>query len=704
MKLNALKTSLLFLAASAHVQAENDVSVDAEQQEQLALETLVVTGDLWQSELQNVAASVSLLDQDQLNLNGVQHFEDIVNAIPNVTWTGGTSRPRFIQIRGIGENSQFEGETPDSAVRFLIDDLDLTGVGTVGNLFDVRQVEVLRGPQAGTFGANASGGVVKIVTSDPTPYWNGQLESTIGNYDLWEAGFALGGPILESDPEQLTFRFSLHNLSQNGFRKNRTLNKDDTNERDEFSSRLKVRWLANEDFQLDGSFLYADFDNGYDEFTLDNSRTSTFSDQPGRDEQKTRGTSLKAIYLGFDTFDVTFTSGYIDTDSYYSFDGDWTDETEAANLFGSGFLEIDREREVYTEELRFDSADSEDALGFIDRWTAGVYFERLEENTLTTGFGTFENNYESNTFSMYGQGTHLFSERTRVTLGLRIEYFDLETTNSDEARPDVNFDDWLFGGKLTLEHDLNEQNMAFASVTRGYKAGGANIDPRLETPPFANEYDTEDLWNYEIGLRSTSIDGRLVSRLTLFFLDRHDAQLRDSEGEGIGFFYFTTNAEGAQHYGLEAETTFYIDENWSFDALLGLLETNRDSYSIQTSPDPNDPPEQISSRDLANAPTYTYTFRLNYRPYRGFFAGTELVGSDDYFESNSHREKRDAYVVFNGSVGYRWEHWTVTLWAKNLFDEEYAERVFFFDNGNGEQRYEAPAAPRTFGATANYSW
>ncbi len=676
--------------------SETDTAAD-EDQEILILEPVIVTGYLWESELQKVTASVSVIEAEQLELNGVQHFEDIVNALPNVTWTGGSSRPRFIQIRGIGENSQFEGETPDSAVRFLIDDLDLTGVGTVGNLFDVRQVEVLRGPQAGAFGANAAGGVIKIVTNDPTPYWSGQLKGTVGNDNLWETGFALGGPILTSDPEQLTFRFSGHSLQQDGFRNNRTLGKDDTNERDEFSSRLKVRWLANEDLRLDGSFLYADFDNGYDEFTLNNARTSTFSDQPGRDEQETFGTSLKATYLGFDTFDVTFISGYVDTDSLYSFDGDWTDETE-------DFLDINREREVLTEELRFDSTDDEDALGFIDRWTAGIYFERLEEDTLTTGFGDFETNYESNTFSLYGQGTHLFSERTRVTLGLRVEHFDLETTIKNGFRQYVDFDDWLFGGKLTLEHDLNEQQMAFASVTRGYKAGGANIYAYLEVPPFQNEYDTEDLWNYEIGLHSVFLDGRLESRLTLFFLDRHNAQLRDSEGEGIAFTYFTTNGDDAQHYGLEAETKFYIDKDWTLDVLLGLLETNRGNYEIRTDDDENVDPEFIKSRDLANVPSYTYTVRLNYRPHKGLFAGSELVGSDDYFESNSHREKRDAYILFNCSVGYRWERWTVTLWAKNLFDEEYAERVFFFDNGKGEQRYEAPAAPRTYGITGNYSW
>ena len=703
MKPNFLKLALLFFAASLSAQSEDKSDTDFEEKP-LALEPIVITGELWESELQAVTASVSVTEAEQLNLNGVQHFEDIVNTIPNVTWTGGSSRPRYIQIRGIGENSQFEGETPDSAVRFLIDDLDLTGVGTVGNLFDIRQVEVLRGPQAGAFGANAAGGLIRIVSNNPTPYWTGQVKSTIGNDDLVEAGIALGGPILENDPQQLTFRFSVHDLAQNGFRKNRTLDREDTNERDELSSRLKVRWRASEDLQLDGSFFYADFDNGYDEFTLNNARTSTFSDEPGRDEQETFGTSLKATYSGLDKANITYITNYIETDSLYSFDGDWTDEDEASSLFGSSFLEINRDRQVYRQDLRFDSADDKDALGFIDRWTTGIYHEHLEENTVTTGFGDFETNYDSETLSLYGQGTHLLGERTRITLGLRVEYFDLKTENVDGFRQDVDFDDWLLGGKLTLEHDWSENQMTFASVTRGYKAGGANIYPFLEVPPFPEEYETEDLWNYEIGLRSTLLDDKLRSRITLFFLDRDNAQLRDSEGEGIGFTYFTTNGEGAQHYGLEAETIYYFDENWSLTTALGLLETNRDSYEIKTDSDVNAAPEFIRSRDLANAPSYTYTVRLNYLPYRGFFAGSEIVGRDAYFESNSHREKRDAYVVFNSSIGYLWEQWTLTLWAKNIFDEEYAERVFFFDNGYGEQRYEAPAAPRTFGVTANYSW
>ena len=88
-----------------------------------------------------------------LRAGAIRHFGDLVDQIPNLTWTGGTSRPRYFQIRGVGENSQYEGETPDASVRFVVDDLDFTGLGSLAGTFDVNQVEVLRGPQAGAFGA-----------------------------------------------------------------------------------------------------------------------------------------------------------------------------------------------------------------------------------------------------------------------------------------------------------------------------------------------------------------------------------------------------------------------------------------------------------------------------------------------------------------------------------------------------------------------
>jgi len=659
---------------------------------------LVVTGELWKSELQRTTASVTVLDAASFQTDGTGHFEDLVNTIPNLTWTGGTSRPRYLQIRGIGENSQFEGETPDSTVRFLVDDLDFTGIGTIGSLFDVAQVEVLRGPQAGAFGANAAGGVIKIVTKEPTPYWTGQVEGSLGTDDLFGAGLAVGGPLLEDDPERLTFRLAVQQHFSDGFRDNRFLDEDDTNERDELMSRLKLRWKPGPDWQWDATLFYADADNGYDEFSLDNTEFDTYSDQPGRDEQESLAGSIKGRWTGLDAVELTSITTGTTTDSLYSFDGDWTNP-DRNPLTYIGFAAIERERNSWSQELRLDSIDQREALGLIDRWTLGAYYQSLEEDTAFAGFGDdFATDYMSDTYSLYGQATHLFSETTRLTLGLRAEHFDLDT--DIDNRPDAQFDDTLFGGKLTLEHDLNEDHMAYASVTRGYKAGGANIypnpaidDENLET------YETETLWNYELGLRGAWLDDRLSTKVTVFYLYRIDPQLRDSEGSGLDFTYITVNGDTARHYGVESEATWHFNRNWRLTAGLGLLETDRASYVDNGNP--------VDSRELANAPSFTYNLRLDYEADGGFFANAELAGRDEYYESNSHEQKRNAFALVNLAAGYRYENWRLTLWVKNLFDERYEKRVFFFENEGPDYettRYESPADPRQAGVTLNYSW
>ncbi|WPJ95757.1 TonB-dependent receptor [Coraliomargarita algicola] len=718
--------TLLSISSAAFAQ-EADVQI---------LPTTVVTGELWESDIQQTTASVTVIEQAALENNGVQHFEDVVNSIPNLTWTGGSSRPRYIQIRGIGENSQYEGETPDSSVRFLIDDLDLTGVGTVGNLFDVEQVEVLRGPQAGAFGANAAGGVVRIVSNEPTPYWTGQIEATVGNDNLRAGGIAVGGPLIESDPEQLTFRLSVHQLEQDGFRENQFLDQDDTNARDELTTRLKVRWLANDDWQFDATLFYADVDNGFDEFNLSNHPSETDSDEPGHDEQETFGSSFRITWAGLENATLTSITSYTTSDSLYSFDSDWSniiDKDPTLPATYKAYLATERDRDVFSQELRLDSNEQENALGWIDRWTIGLYYHAMNENSgiyydeIYAGWADdayIESEYDSETIAIFTQFAHNFSDSTRLSIGLRLEHHQVDfTTNTInnyyteliDGKNSFEESNTLFGGKLTLEHDLNDNHTAFASAARGYKSGGANSGAfRLDFDP--ETYEDETLYNFELGLRSHWFDGRIISSLTGFYLQRQDAQLRDSQGSGGFFRYLTVNGDNAAHYGLESEITWYIDEAWTLYATLGLLGSDRDAYDTLESDeevdetldvDSDDDPITITvdSRDLANAPSYSYSVGLAYDRGDGFFGNAQIVAKDDYYESNSHNEKRDSFAVVNAALGYRWDNWTVTLWAKNLFDEEYTKRIFYFNNlDGGIKRYESLADPRTFGVTANYSW
>ncbi len=688
-------TSLLLTTAPLRA-VESDAIID--------LPVTVVTGELWQSELQQTTASVSVVGASTLVSPTYQHLEDLTTALPNLTTTGGSSRARYFQVRGIGENSQFEGETPDAAVALLVDDLDFTGLGSIGTLLDVRQVELLRGPQAGAFGANAAGGVIRIVSEDPTPFWSGYAQGTIGSDGLASGAVAVGGPLSEAQPEVLSFRVALQQLRHDGYHTNRVTGRDDTNERDERQARLKLRWKPTERWQWDATLFAADMDNGYDVFSMDHRAFETASDEPGRDEQESRGASLKGQFHASDRLTVTSKSAWMQSDSLYSYDADWTDASYA------GFLATWRDRKVLTQELRLDW-DARSAL----RWTAGVYVQTLDEDTDVlyrdgdpTGgpwdYGQVDVNsaYATDTVALFGQMRLEWTEATRLVLGLRHEWHDVDFDS--QAAEQGYYQDYVFsgssrqdgaliGGKLTLEHNLDASTLLFASLARGYKAAGAN-SATFTTPELPLVYDSEELWNVELGLRSWLQEERLSVQLTGFYLLRKDAQLRDSVGAGGFFRYLTVNGEDARHFGMEAELQWKLSRHWDLVAGLSLLDAERDGYT--------DPGGWVPERKLANAPSWQYHLNLSYQAESGVFGSVFWSARDSYYESNSHTEKRDAMQLLHATVGYRLGNWEWSLWGKNLLDKQYASRVFYFDNGEGDQRYEALADPLQIGTTLRY--
>ena len=663
------------------------------------LAPIQVTADLWSTELAQVSASATVFSAEALRSHGTQHFGDLVAATPNLTWAGGTSRARFFQIRGIGENSQFEGESPDSSVRFLIDDLDFTGLGGAASLFDTQQVEVLRGAQAGAFGANAAGGVIKVVSTDPTPYHAGYASATIGEDNLIAGEIAHGGPISDT----LQYRFAAQRTTANGWRDNDFLNRDDTNDIDELNLRLKLRWLPNDLWQWDTTIFYADQDNGYDEFSLDNTGFTTFSDRPGRDTQEALAGSIRGITES-DAFTFTTKTSATSTESVYSFDSDWT---FAADPRGYDlFLETQREREVFNQEIRFDSNNRpvghSPAMRDGGRWTIGAYYESLNENTfLTEGFGSASTDFDATTTAIFGQWGQAISDGTRLIAGLRVEDYELDT--DIEFRGALDYSDTLLGGKLTLEQDLANGHLGFATVTRGYKAGGVNIYNFLVVPTEGPDcYDTEILWTYELGWRGRSTDGKLSGEIVAFHIDRDTPQVRDSAGFGASFTYFVDNGTSASVSGVESSFRAELSPQLSAYGSLGLMDSELDRFTLS-----NRTADTAGGRDLANVPTYTYSLGLRYASTNGFWASTELNGRDDYFESNTHDQTRSACTVMNASIGYRADAWSVTLWIRNLWDQDYEDRIFYFANAgpNWEtNRYESPADPRQIGASVRYEF
>lgn len=702
VRLHAMTNVLRLLPALAAVLCPAVLHAQAAPAVQLA--PLRVTADLWESPLDRIPASVSVYDGTVLR-DGVRHFGDLVDRIPNLTWTGGTSRPRFLQIRGIGENSQYEGETPDSAVRFLVDDLDFTGLGMVAATFDVEQVEILRGPQAGAFGPNAAGGLVRLVTAAPTPFWTGRTELSAGGDGLLEAGVAAGGPLLaRAEPRALMGRLALRRHVSDGFRRNVTLGRD-TNARDERDARLRLTGNPSAAWRWEAALLHSDQRNGFDEFALDNNGRLTLSDRPGRDEQRSWAGSLRNGWTIGPALRVTAVAAATRADSRYSYDDDWTAASYA------GFSDLARRRRGASAELRVDGDPG--GPGSARRWTLGLHAARLEEESRYTNedpgnLRGLVTDYAGRQLSLFGQAGIPLGTAGRLVAGLRLERVAQEgegtRTRFRKARGTYDapvsfrprFADTLPGGKLSWEIDLTPGVLAFASLTRGHKAGGVNVDARINPPADPLTYGTERLWNWEAGVRGHALGRRLTGEVTAFLLRRERTQVRDSAGFGGNYRFFTANGRDARVAGLEGAGTFAVTRGLSLQATLAAMDSELDRFTLTNG-------NAAGGRRLANTPRYGYTVGLRQECACGFYFRLEQVGRAAQFDSNNHDEQRRAFRLVNAAVGFVRGGWSVSVWARNLLDFRHEKRVFFFGNAEpdyAETRYESRADPRQVGMTA----
>ena len=224
------------------------------------LDEVVVTASLIPTSLADSAQSVTVLDSDTLRMAGVQHFEDVLGMIPNLNWAAGTSLPRFFQLRGIGEVEQYQG-APNPSVGFLIDDIDFSGVGMPATLFDTQQIEVLRGPQGTTYGADALAGLISVRTADPGTGFELHGEATVADYDTRSLGLAIGDGLADGTAG---WRLVAQQYYSDGFRHNAFYDMNSTNGLDEGTLRGKLHWQVSDALQADLTLMHVNIDNGYD--------------------------------------------------------------------------------------------------------------------------------------------------------------------------------------------------------------------------------------------------------------------------------------------------------------------------------------------------------------------------------------------------------------------------------------------------------
>ncbi|WP_413472882.1 TonB-dependent receptor [Shewanella baltica] len=680
------------------------------------MEVMVVTADFRSSSLEKMPSSITVIDSQKIQDESAQHFEDLLNSIANFNWSGGSSRPKYFQIRGVGEQEQYQG-APNSSVGYIIDDIDLSGIGMVSSMYDLQQVEVLRGPQGTRYGANALAGLIYLKSNDPTDVFEHGAEVSLGDDNLRTFSGFSSGPLTDSG--KLLYRVSLQQHQQNGYHDNLYLGRDDTNGRDEFSGRAKLRWYATDDLQFDLTVLHADFDNGYDVWSLTNSPTQTTSDQPGVDSQRTTGAGFKATYSGAEAFELTSLTSFANTDHHYSYDGDWSNPeywaskqcSENSNLAPCQydyFWDKTGQRKTVSQEFRLSSTEQGRIFADSTDWLLGVYAMNLkEDNQLYSEYNTWpdevlDSEYEATNYALFGQlDTDLGSDYA-LSVGLRLErrnshYSD---TNNDNFDPSET----MWGGHIAVSKVLNDSHNAYVRVARGYKAGGFNMTLPVELND-KKEFSTETLYNYEIGLKSHWLAGLIDTNLALFYMDRQDQQVAASQQDPDKpqrFILFTENAGSSNNYGAELDATWYATDNLQIYSSLGWLETAYGDYQYQ---DKYGTEVDLSGRDLAHSPHFTYSLGGTYRTNSGWFTNLNLSGKSEFYYSDSNESRSEPYTIVNARVGYEASAWSAYLWGRNLFNEEYGVRGFYFgnepDNGWAEKQYIRYGDPRQIGVTFN---
>ena len=666
----------------------------AQEQESPAIEEIIVNADYRLSDLNDIPSSVIILDETLIQNRNAQHLEEVLLNAPNVNFSSGSSRARFFQIRGIGERGQFS-EPLNSSVGVIIDGIDFSGIGNASMLYDIDQVEVFLGPQGTRYGSNALAGLINLQSKAPTKDLSYGLKLESGDYNSNGLGGYLSGPL----SERFSYRISAQQIKSDGFNMNRFLN-DETNTRNERVVRGKINGELLDDVELDLTASTIKLNNGYDAFSLNNDR-DTLSDQPGSDLQDSELLSAKITVSRFKHFTFDTLLGYGDSRTEYSYDEDWV--YDGFHPWGySSTDQYNRDRSTGSTEFRFTSSEEGRILFDTTDWVFGFYYlgqeERLER-TYTFLTENFTSKYDTKRIAIYGETDTQLSDDWNLTLGIRGERFSADYHDSSL----VNFSpsENLVGGRITLAYNTSTETLLYTTISQGYKAGGFNTDGTLDSD--LRDFDSEGLLNYEIGFKGMLFDNRFQTQLALFFMNRDDVQISSSivrtrDDGSSEFIDYIGNAAAGSNYGLEFSGSYKATERFDFYGSLGLLKTRYDDFI-------NSAGDNLEGREQAHAPSYQYSLGANIQLGNNVDFGLNILGKDSFYFSDSHGVQSNAYHLINANLSYTWEDWKLMLWGRNLTDEDYFVRGFYFGNDPRDnylsKGYTQLGEPARVGVTIN---
>lgn len=713
-------------------------------QQSSGIETVTVTAEKREADLQKVPVAVTALEGGELDSHGIVGFEDLTMQVPSLRFGAGvTGGEHVVTLRGIGSQNTTSGG--DSPVAYSVDGVYQGRTTAVDpEFFDISRIEVLHGPQGTLYGRNSVGGSINIITNRPDGEFGAYADAMFGNYSAWTLRGWLNVPLNsgENGPE-INARITGVSANRDGYQKNNSTTPGHTSDSDGQDFYL-VRGQLDMKFSDDVDFLISGYVTNNDApvatklawgtaplasqarfvgQTYDPNPRHSSSGFPDRLSQQNNGISGTLTWnLGAAT--MTSITAYTHGDWHQTNDADSSD-LDIAHL---NYWTLDSDQ--FSQEVRFASNPSDSAFS----WIAGFFYFNEKVNQgfqyvdtgLNAPFGTgfiFTNggDIETTSWAPFGQVDLDLSKTSAnipltVTLGLRYthdekkidDFLNYEIPDFAFVLPLAKVVDKSWSqvtGKFGLAYQASDDTMIYANMSRGYLAGGELVGN------FPGVYDPETVMNYETGFKTRFADDRIQLNASAYYTRIRDMQVfvQDITGSRID------NAGKAHVQGVEAELIALPTDALRINASLALTEAKYDEYETIDNRYATPPPSctlpgglcDFKGHRLIQTPDWTvglgaqYTIETEigtFTPRADVFFSGDLY----FLSANSPMDRQDAYTMANLHLSWTSTDgkWTADAFVNNVGDEDVISNDGLQSNtiglGYGIDNYTY-YPPRTYG-------
>lgn len=768
MRKNILLATTCLLAATAFAEDINTLPKDTTKVIDIE-EVVVIASPKETGKLREMPTAVSLISQQDMQANQITSLKNVSALVPNFFMPDYGSRiTSAIYIRGIGSRIN----TP--AVGLYVDNIPYIDKSAFDfNFYDIERIDILRGPQGTLYGRNTMGGLIKVHTRSPFSYQGTDVKlsyasksnhrsASLTHYHRWSDHFAFsaGGYYEGSDG---FFRSSFDG---------KKIDKMEAG-----GGRMRAIWLPSENLKLDFTvgYDYSD-EGGYPYFYTGaiKGHEEEYKDLIGkisynRDCGYRRGllnTGLNIEYQG-SKFIMNAITGYQNLNDRMYLDQDFL----PVDIYN-----IEQKQRINTlnEEITFKSKNNQRWV-----WLAGVsgFYQWLHTNapvtfqpegiewleqTINQGIassgmplkmkllnetmpvpGTFDTPVLGAAIFHQSTFNHLLVENLSATIGLRLDYEKNKIDYNSSAalkiqmlmagKPMGNPIDQAaeFIGKLdedhvqllpkfALKYDFKNQNNLYATVSRGFRSGGYNIQMfsellqnALKQRPGAGSaataddikemvtYKPEYSWNYELGAHLTLFNGKLKADLAAFYMDTRDQQIAKFVDSGLG--RMMVNAGSSESYGAEASFLASVNRNLSMNVGYGYTHSTFKKYDGGTTS--SDEVIDYSGNYVPFVPRHTMNVGANYSFFFGRSSwaqsltfGLNYTGAGKIYWTEKNDVSQSFYSTLNGRISLQAQALQIDFWGRNLTNKNYT--TFYFESMS--RGFEQKSKPIQFGMDIRY--